>query len=1507
MAANRIYLQVDLNSANAQANVNALNQSLSQTGGAAEKSSAQATRSLNSVSVSVKTVTDDFSAMGAALTGLGIEKLASSMIKLTSDFSRIQLSMQAFIGSAQVAKNLFEDIRQVAQSGVFEFKDLAQTGRQMLAFGIAAKDVTGYLQALQDKVASTGGSMEELNGIAAIMGRVIEKEFVGAMDLLRKLPQQAFPIMKELQKQLSEALGKPASIEEVKKAIMDGVFEPLRLVNTIAKVAAESSKNLGQQMNDSAKAFKNLGDEVLKYAEQLGQAFEPAMVRLAQQIGELLVPLQKLAAAFANLSEEHKDMILRWAEVGAAVAALAAVFKILFTVLGPGFDLVMGLAKAFGALAIALANPEILIPLAGIATVMALMYKANGPFRQAVDSMIDGVTKFAESTWAKFKGLFESVRTEAKKAAVVTTMTGSPFQESESVYQKELEKATKFQDEAASKLLQTYASPMEAVTLKYATLFRDLEQQIEQGFIKLPHATELRDALRAGQTDEEQSERVKKMKQDRDEFLAASTEKVKGAYDAQIAYIEAMDAQSLRGKLAAIDQITQLRIDSENKVAKLQENRIEKDKVDFQQYVKERTDYLIDLGMTQAQINTMVDNRNAEATNKQAAIAQKAMDETQKLRLEGWKKANDVIIEDQKRVYDAFRDIWDEFFDAMTGKAGTVGKAMGDMFKKLAIGELKETFSSQLAAFSTQAAGYGTPEEAQPQHGKGLLGILLRRGMPPRPPMAPPGMPSIDLTDTSVSFESSSQRQLLASTVFLRGVEKWTAIVNDREAVERDKQTNAALAPLGASPAIAAMANVQGPSMAAGPDWLSQGWQGAKSWFSGVAGTAASGASAAGSWISKGYANLRADVMGGASAAAQAVGAPTNVQQAFAAMAAKYGLPPGMLEAIAQTESGFNPKAVGPVTKSGETAVGLMQLMPKTAAAYGVTDRTNAMQSLDAGAHLLHDLHQQFPDDPAKVIAAYHAGAGAVTKYGGVPPYADTQAYVPKVMGYMQQYAQQAAPVSIEGMAGLPAAGSVAASPAAATVAMMSMAPATAAGLQNFGWAQPATITPVSQEQLAGLPMRGSSTSAQFAPTLQMPDSVTQGAVPQLVKSITGTSDAKKAMGVLALAGGAVNKAATPGAKAAGPLGALGSLYNLKSAFGIGTVAPSTVPAGAGGGVLQGLGLPAAVAPVGGTTFSSVATSKAVTGLMTAGGLAIASQGLQRRNAPFTAIGGALAGAGMVLSSSKLVAAAGGTGPALGAGLAIGGGAGLLAAGIQKGGGAGLGMDIGGGALAGAGIGFLVGGPLGAAIGAGIGAAAGAVTGVVRMFIKTETEKIRAQIKQVYGIDISNVQLLSQIKKVIDDTYGGNVAVGIRSQQVQDIVRLYALSTGQTAGLPRPEYSATFAQSAAGGTQLQATYQGGQLVQNPYSGPTTYQYQTAVTSAEGLKAGTSLGVPGATGMVNQSFANLPTTSSSFVGGVVNAMQQNPAAVSSASAAAARAGDSRLSTSAAMLEPLTSLS
>lgn len=116
-----------------------------------------------------------------------------------------------------------------------------------------------------------------------------------------------------------------------------------------------------------------------------------------------------------------------------------------------------------------------------------------------------------------------------------------------------------------------------------------------------------------------------------------------------------------------------------------------------------------------------------------------------------------------------------------------------------------------------------------------------------------------------------------------------------------------------------------------------------------------------------------------------------TVNDAITAAASATGLSPNLLRAVATAESGLNPNAVSPAG-----AVGVMQLMPQTAALLGV-DPYNPQQNVLGGAEYLKSLLAEFPGHLSWALAAYNAGPGAVQRFGGIPPYAETEAYVARV------------------------------------------------------------------------------------------------------------------------------------------------------------------------------------------------------------------------------------------------------------------------------------------------------------------------------------------------------------------------------------------------------------------------------------------------------------------------------------------------------------------------------
>lgn len=117
--------------------------------------------------------------------------------------------------------------------------------------------------------------------------------------------------------------------------------------------------------------------------------------------------------------------------------------------------------------------------------------------------------------------------------------------------------------------------------------------------------------------------------------------------------------------------------------------------------------------------------------------------------------------------------------------------------------------------------------------------------------------------------------------------------------------------------------------------------------------------------------------------------------------AQRHRLDAALLAAVVHVESGGNPQAV-----SAAGAQGLTQLIPATAQRFGVHDPFDPAQSLDGAAQYLRGLLGQFGGDVPKALAAYNAGEGNVKKYGGIPPFAETQAYVPAVLAAYDTYCQ---------------------------------------------------------------------------------------------------------------------------------------------------------------------------------------------------------------------------------------------------------------------------------------------------------------------------------------------------------------------------------------------------------------------------------------------------------------------------------------------------------------------
>lgn len=121
-----------------------------------------------------------------------------------------------------------------------------------------------------------------------------------------------------------------------------------------------------------------------------------------------------------------------------------------------------------------------------------------------------------------------------------------------------------------------------------------------------------------------------------------------------------------------------------------------------------------------------------------------------------------------------------------------------------------------------------------------------------------------------------------------------------------------------------------------------------------------------------------------------------SLEEIFTEASNTYHVPKDLIKAIAKAESDFNPNAT-----SGAGAQGIMQLMPATARELGVTDSYDPYQNIMGGTKYISQMLEKYNGNVSLALAAYNAGSNNVEKYGGIPPFEETQNYVVKVTGYM--------------------------------------------------------------------------------------------------------------------------------------------------------------------------------------------------------------------------------------------------------------------------------------------------------------------------------------------------------------------------------------------------------------------------------------------------------------------------------------------------------------------------
>lgn len=1398
MGANKIYLQVDFQDSDADAQIKKLNQEIAAIGETSQKATQKSEQSFKSFGVSIEETQHAVFGLGEAIASLAALQLAREMVEVADKINRVEISLETLTGSAQVAADTLRSIREIAAKSPFAFEDLAAGARNLAAFGLEASKIPADIKAISAAAAALGGSADMVEHLTQTIGMMYEKDEANSRFLFRGLLKERLPVLAMVRAALQKSTGTLYSEDKIKEMVEHQQLAGRKLADALLE-------GMQDRYKDSDKVMGLVSTQITKLTDDIKELAEVVVRDLAPSFNAWIEQLRELMKWFRELPEPMRKLIEFVVELGAAVSILGVAWKVLsglleatgilkligwLTELGGEIELVTATSGTLGeALAgWAMAAVPAGISIMGIVTALGTLGLMIGTFlatNKLIDWLEDVRVKAEAAGGMQDQGL----------AAIVNLFTYGADQrrhdqEGMNEYLANLEKRNQLLRAQAVKVAPFATNalpPLPALATEEATTAIDAQNRQLADIILAAHKHLNDDLLKENQAAMEQL----------DQMTAAALDKARAKASGGIAAIDDDLAEAYRKIAKVAHPFTEPTATLDQDLARLAQAR-------------------------QLRIDQVVEAAEKQSLATRRELDQKAAED----RITDMKKASDLEVELARQT------------GSETMEARAAAQAQG---YAVLIANEEKTRAAQKAATSAR-------QQAELDE--------YRSHISAKEQIVAPEMIAQHIADVEARFRGENEKADLES---YQRVAKYRVDV-EKSVLEETRQLNEAAFQLQNQNQLD-RAQHQGELIKAAVDAIPAQTEEAKT------AQAQAGAKAQIDAVNLVYntqLTLDQALYDDRQRALQ-----TQMENAEIAADTYYGKLQAMDQEQIQNRQHLDQDRIF------ETQKLEIEAMKKHNEAV-IADQKQVYDQIKSGVDKVWDamtgragtfaerignmLKSAFAE-AAKSIVTSHVSA-ALTEMFGKGHVGFGGGGLRQALGKEPIFGadKMQAPGHLGDVTTVSAAGYQ-----AVPVWMLNPSTVDQHITQNVHISTPekaATVTSAAALISLGAAVagRGGGGSPFVTSSATFGGSGDTGILGMLSRSSQDTLQA----GGYGGGGGAIFG---DGSILGGPGGTSGFAGPLAGYGGLSSGGASS-PLGGFGGVLGKLGGNGSGAPM---------TAQIGNALLLAAGAGLLGAGLKQNTKAVPSGIMSTAGGGILgMQAASLL----GTSP-LWSGV-LGAGIGLSAAGLMRGGLSGLGMDVGGGAL----IGLQLGGPIGALIGAGVGAIAGGI----RMLIPGAAQKVRSKIKQVYGVDISQQNVLMQIVQLAKDHYGGNLDVAIASPEVQDLVRLYSIATGKNpSGLPRPMYAATFTQSGAGGVNLQPVYQSGNVVANPYSGVTSTQYAQLGSQLTYLQLD-------------------PTQALSLLSGqVTGVMAQNPGNVAAANAAALASGNSRDAQNNALFEPLTVMS